>query len=86
MTAKYDEAAAILADLQQETSEIKSTLEDQCDKVDKTVEQVSAALQAVKDKEEERNDEMKSMREEVDSIKGLLEKVGPKPAMTVRRL
>lgn len=75
LTAKYDEAAAILADLQQETSEIKSSLDDQCSKVDASVEQVAAALQAVKDKEEERNEEMKSIREEVDSIKGLMEKV-----------
>ena len=75
LTAKYDEAASILADLQQETSEIKSTLQDQCGKVDESVNMVNTALQAVKDKEDERNEEMKSIREEVDSIKGLMEKV-----------
>lgn len=40
LTAKYDEAAAILASLQEETSEIKQSLGDQCTKVDEAVGQV----------------------------------------------
>jgi len=75
LSAKYDEAARILEQLSAETSEIRETLAETCEKVGMSVGQVDAALAEIKEKEESRDDEFKAMREEVDAIKGLMEKM-----------
>lgn len=75
LTAKYDEAAAILASLQEETTEIKIIVQEQKEKVDVAVTEVTTALQSMKTTERERTDEVTSMREEVDSLRGLIDKV-----------
>lgn len=76
LTAKYDEAAQILEALQAETAEIKGSLASQCEKVEASVEQVSSALTEIKEKEESRDEELRAMKDEVDAIKSLMEKVG----------
>jgi len=75
LSAKYDEAARILEQLSAETSEIRETLAETCEKVGTSVGQVDAALAEIKGKEESRDDEFRAMREEVDAIKGLMEKM-----------
>ena len=86
LTAKYDEAAAILASLQTETEEIKVTLQEQCSKIDESVDGVNSAISTMKGKESTRDEELKTMREEIDSIKGLMEKVPSFPIFESNRL
>lgn len=88
LTAKYDEAAAILASLQEETSEIKQSLGDQCTKVDEAVGQVGDTLESLKEREKERDEEIKNMRDEVDTLKSLIERVSKwcQPLHATRRL
>ena len=76
LTAKYDQAALILAALQTDTQDIKSTLQDQCEKVDESVQHVTSALSAVTTKDEAREEELKTIRDEVESMKALMHKVG----------
>ncbi|KAK9893376.1 hypothetical protein P389DRAFT_147859 [Cystobasidium minutum MCA 4210] len=75
LTAKYDEAAAILASLQEETTEIKQSLGEQCNKVDEAVGQVGETLESMKEREKERDEEIKNMRDEVDTLKSLIERM-----------
>lgn len=75
LTAKYDEAALILSSLQEETSEIKQTIAEQCTKVDEAVGQVGETLESLKEREKERDEEIKNMKDEVDTLKSLIERV-----------
>jgi peroxin-14 len=61
--------------LQEETSEIKQSIGEQCSKVDEAVGQVGETLESLKEREKERDEEIKNMREEVDTLKTLIERV-----------
>lgn len=75
LTAKYDEAAAILRTLQDETEHIRSTLDEQVTKVDETVDKVIEVLEEVKEHDRDREEEFTKVRDEVDALRGLMDRV-----------
>ena len=75
LEAKYDQAAAMLTQLQEDTTQVKAALEEQNTKVDKTLEEVREAVAEFKVRDGERTEEMKGCKEEVDSIREMLPKV-----------
>jgi hypothetical protein len=64
-----------LAQLQQETADIKSTLQEECEKIDGSVEEIESALKIIKQKEQSRDEEFKNVKEEVEGLKALMERV-----------
>ncbi|GAA98833.1 uncharacterized protein L969DRAFT_95511 [Mixia osmundae IAM 14324] len=72
LTAKYDEAAAVLSSLEADTEALKSAFDEQSAKLDVTVKEVTVAVKAIKEKEEEREDDMRQIRDEIDAIKDMI--------------
>jgi len=72
LTAKYDEAAALLSQLKLETETISKDLENQTEKVDTSIEEVKMAIREFKIRDEAREEEFKSIREEVDAVRDML--------------
>ncbi|KAL7004920.1 peroxisomal membrane protein pex14 [Cystobasidiomycetes sp. EMM_F5] len=75
LTAKYDEAAAILESLQSDTQHIKQTLDEQTAKVEESVERVTQALDGVQEKERVRDEELDKIKDEVAALRGLVERM-----------
>lgn len=75
MEAKYDEAAALLQQLKADSEAVKATMDTQNSKVDGAVDQVTEALQAFQVKERQREEEFMKAKEEIESLKELLNKV-----------
>ena len=75
LTAKYDEAAAILAQLQQDSAELKQSMNEQQEKVDAGLDSVKQAVSEMRLADQERSETIKTCKEEIDAIKEMLPKV-----------
>lgn len=69
LTAKYDEVAAMLSQLDAEQKAIKTGLEEQRSSVDAELKKVEAAMEEVRLGEKQRKEEMDRVRNEVETIK-----------------
>lgn len=69
LTAKYDEVAAMLSQLDAEQKAIKTGLETQRENVDAELKKVESALEEVRLGEKQRKEEMDRVRTEVETIK-----------------
>ena len=81
MTAKYDEAAAILAQIQQDSAELKQSMNEQQEKVDAGLDSVKQAVSEMRLADQERSETIKTCKEEIDAIKEMLPKVCPSHAL-----
>lgn len=75
MAAQFDAAEALLKDIQAETSAVRTIAEDQRAKVEKATAEVNAAVQEMREGEGRTRDEMREIRQEVDTIQEMLPKV-----------
>jgi len=75
LTAKYDEAAAVLAQLQADSQELKASMTQQQEKVDQGLGAVKEAVSEMRLADQERTETIKTCKEEIDAIKDMLPKV-----------
>jgi peroxin-14 len=75
LTSKYDEAAALLEQIKADAEATKASVLAQQEKVDKSMAEVQEAVSAFKIRDQERSEELRSCKEEVDSLKEQLPKV-----------
>ncbi|KAF7970580.1 hypothetical protein HWV62_23577 [Athelia sp. TMB] len=75
LTAQFDVAEALLKEIQAETAAIKSAVEEQKERVDKTTEDVQAMVKEMHDGEIKTRDEMRELRDEVNNVREMLPKV-----------
>lgn len=75
LTAKYDEAAAILETLQTDTGALKEDLASQREKVEGAIKEVHDAMEQCMKGETERDEEMEKIKDEVESLKEMLPRV-----------
>ncbi|CAO1612788.1 unnamed protein product [Parajaminaea phylloscopi] len=75
LTAKYDEVAATLAELDAETRAVKEGLEQQKSAIDAELKQVESALEQLRSGERARKEEMERVGREVDAMKRELPKM-----------
>ncbi|KDN39243.1 hypothetical protein K437DRAFT_239619 [Tilletiaria anomala UBC 951] len=69
LTAKYDEVAAQLSALEQESAGIKSGFDSQKELVETSLKEVEDAVKLVRNGEKKRDDDMSDMKREVDRIR-----------------
>jgi peroxin-14 len=75
LTAQFDEATQLLADLQKQTGELQESVESERTKVDKVVDEVEEAVEAVRKGEQKWREEMRDLRDEIEEVKDLVPKV-----------
>lgn len=75
LTAQFDEATQLLADLQKRTGELQESVESERTKVDKVVDEVEEAVEAVRKGEQKWREEMRDLRDEIEEVKDLVPKV-----------
>jgi len=75
LTKKYDEAAALLEEIKNDTQAVKTSMLEQQEKVESELKEVHEAVVAFKLRDEERTEELKGCKEEVDALKEMLPKV-----------
>jgi peroxin-14 len=74
LTAQFDAAEALLKEMQVETNAVKTASEDQKAKVDQATADVEAAVKEMREGEDRTRDEMREIRQEVDTIQEMLPK------------
>ncbi|KAF9270285.1 hypothetical protein L218DRAFT_992922 [Marasmius fiardii PR-910] len=75
LTAQFDAAEALLKDIQTETTAIRRAVEEQKERVDKTVRDVEAVVTEMRQAENTARDEMREIRDEIDTIREMLPKM-----------
>ncbi|GHJ87407.1 hypothetical protein NliqN6_3809 [Naganishia liquefaciens] len=80
LTAQFDEATQLLADLQKRTGELQESVESERTKVDKVVDEVEEAVEAVRKGEQKWREEMRDLRDEIEEVKDLVPKMIDKHA------
>ncbi|KAH7880649.1 peroxisomal membrane anchor protein conserved region-domain-containing protein [Lentinula edodes] len=75
LTAQFDAAEVLLKEIQSETAAVKQAVQDQKEKVDKTTRDVEAAVSEMRSAEARARDEMREIREEVNTIRDMLPKM-----------
>ncbi|KII93575.1 hypothetical protein PLICRDRAFT_49617 [Plicaturopsis crispa FD-325 SS-3] len=75
LTAQFDAAEALLKEIQAETAAVRSAVDEQKEKVDKTTADVEAAVKEMREGEVKTRDEMREVREEVNNIRDMLPKM-----------
>lgn len=75
LTAQFDAAEALLKEIQAETALVRSAVEEQKEKVDRTTLDVEAAVTEMRGSEIKTRDEMREIRDEVNTIREMLPKV-----------
>ncbi|CAD6886204.1 unnamed protein product [Tilletia laevis] len=69
LNAKYDEVAATLASIDEETQAIRAGVDEQRADVERSVEAIDKALEQLQEGEKRREDDMKAVKREVDRMK-----------------
>ncbi|WVR08755.1 hypothetical protein IAU60_005813 [Kwoniella sp. DSM 27419] len=82
LTAGYDEAAKLLADLSEQTTKLQTSLDEDRERVTAVVNEVEDALKSVRDGEERWREEMRDIRGEVESVRELVPKMIEKHAQS----
>ncbi|KAI5452115.1 peroxisomal membrane protein pex14 [Naganishia albida] len=80
LTAQFDEATQLLADLQKQTGELQESVAGERSKVDKVVGEVEEAVDAVRKGEQKWREEMRDLRDEIEEVKDLVPKMIDKHA------
>lgn len=75
LTAQFDAAEALLKEIQAETSLVRSAVEEQKERVDKTTSDIEAVVTEMRGSETRTRDEMREIRDEVNTIRDMLPKV-----------
>lgn len=75
LTAKYDEVAAQLAALDQETKAVRLGIDQQKEIVENSIKEVEVAVREMRDGDKLREEEMRKVKEEVEGIRESLPKV-----------
>ncbi|KAF8898667.1 peroxisomal membrane anchor protein conserved region-domain-containing protein, partial [Infundibulicybe gibba] len=75
LTTQFDEAEALLKEIQAESAAVRVAVEEQKGKIDKTVEDVNMVVKEMRDGEIKTRDEMREVREEVNTIREMLPKM-----------
>jgi peroxin-14 len=84
LTAQFDEATQLLADLQKQTGELQESVAGERTKVDKVVGEVEEAVDAVRKGEQKWREEMRDLRDEIEEVKDLVPKVRGLPGLLRR--
>ncbi|CAE6521817.1 unnamed protein product [Rhizoctonia solani] len=75
LTAQFDEAAALLKQIQEETVNARDAVQQQQEAVDSAIEQVRDVMSELRAGEERSQNEMREIRSEVDTIRDMLPKM-----------
>lgn len=75
MAAQFDAAEALLKEIQAETAAVRTAVEEQNEKVIKVTADVEAAVKDMRESENRTRDEMREIREEVNTVREMLPKV-----------
>jgi peroxin-14 len=75
LTTQFDEAAALLKQIQEDTVAAHNAVQEQQKAVDSAVEEVKNVMGELKNGEERSQNEMREIRSEVDNIREMLPKV-----------
>lgn len=65
----------MLKEIQAETAAVRTAVEEQREKVDKTTADIEAVVQEMREGEVKTRDEMREIRDEIDNIREMLPKV-----------
>lgn len=71
---QFDAAETLLKEIQVETHAVRAAAEDQKAKVEKATADVEAAVREMREGEDRTRDEMREIRQEVDTIQEMLPK------------
>ena len=72
----------MLKEIQAETSAVRSAVEEQREKLDKTTAEVDAVVKEMKEGEIKTREELAAIREEVNNVRDMLPKVCPSRPQT----
>ncbi|KAF8585573.1 hypothetical protein K439DRAFT_1409943 [Ramaria rubella] len=75
LTAQFDAAEALLKDIQTETSAVRITAVEQKTKIEQATTEVEAAVKEMREGEGRTRDEMREIRQEIDTIQEMLPKM-----------
>ncbi|THH06819.1 hypothetical protein EW145_g3828 [Phellinidium pouzarii] len=75
LTEQFNAAEALLKEIQTETAAVRQAVEDQNLKVEQTTQDVDACVKEMREGETKARDEMREIREEVNSIREMLPKM-----------
>jgi hypothetical protein len=75
LTAQFDAAAVLLADIQAETAAVRAAVDAQQARVEAATDAAQAAVAALRSGEAATRDELREIRSEVDSVRAMLPKV-----------
>ncbi|KAI0830672.1 peroxisomal membrane anchor protein conserved region-domain-containing protein [Trametes gibbosa] len=75
MTAQFDAAEALLKEIQAETAAVRVAVEEQNEKVAKVTADVDSAVKDMREGEVRTRDEMREIREEVNTVREMLPKM-----------
>jgi peroxin-14 len=76
LNAQFDTAEALLKEIQAEAAAVRTAVEEQTLRIDRTTEDVKAVVLDMREGESKTRDEMREMRDEVNNIREMLPKVG----------
>ncbi len=82
MTAQFDAAEALLKEIQAETAAVRVAVEEQNAKVAKVTEEVENVVKDMREGEAHTRNEMREIREEVNTVREMLPKVSPSGRQT----
>lgn len=74
LTAQFDEAAALLKQIQEETVAAHTAVQQQQQAVDSAITEVKTVMSELRAGEEKSQNEMREIRNEVDNIRDMLPK------------
>lgn len=77
MAAQFDAAEALLKEIQAETAAVRVAVEEQNEKVTKVTEEVANVVKDMRESEAHTRNEMREIREEVNTVREMLPKVSP---------
>ncbi|CAE6449536.1 unnamed protein product [Rhizoctonia solani] len=75
LSTQFDEAAALLKQIQEDTVDARNAVQQQQQTVDSTIEQVKNVMSELRAGEEKSQNEMREIRSEVDTIRDMLPKM-----------
>ncbi len=75
LNAQFDAAEALLKEIQAETALVRAAVEEQKEKVDKTTKDIELVVTEMRGSELKTRDEMREIRDEVNTIREMLPKV-----------
>ncbi|CAE6419232.1 unnamed protein product [Rhizoctonia solani] len=75
LTAQFDEAAALLKQIQEDTVNARDVVQQQQQAVDSAIEQVKTVISELRAGEEKSQNEIREIRSEVDTIRDMLPKM-----------